>query len=135
MSTAEEKVKTTHTIGRRKTSVARVFLKPGEGTITVNKKPYKEYFARETLQMVVVQPLKLLEELKNYDIKVTCSGGGKSGQAGAVRLGIARALKELSEDNRKPLRVKGYLTRDPRMVERKKYGRHKARKKPQFSKR
>lgn len=125
----------THTIGRRKTAVARVVVKPGSGKITVNKMGYEEYFGRKTSQMVVRQPLELLEAMEKYDISLNVSGGGKSGQAGAARLAIARALIEFDAENRKSLKAEGYLTRDAREVERKKYGRHKARKRPQFSKR
>ena len=125
----------THTIGRRKTAVARAFLKPGTGVITVNKIPYEEYFGRKTLQMVIRQPLAVLESLEKYDVQINVSGGGKSGQAGSVRHAIARALVKLDAENRKALKVVGYLTRDAREVERKKYGRHKARKRPQYSKR
>ncbi len=125
-----------HTIGRRKKAVARVYVRPGKGNITVNSKPMDEYFGRETLRMVVRQPLELLERKENYDILVNVKGGGTSGQAGAVRHGISRALsEENTEEFRGPLKQKGFLTRDPRAVERKKCGRHKARKKPQFSKR
>jgi small subunit ribosomal protein S9 len=124
-----------HTIGRRKTAVARVYLKKGAGNIMVNKKPYKEYFGRETLQMILRQPLALLEQEESFDLRVVVSGGGLSAQAGAARLGISRALNELDPETRKDLKKEGYLTRDAREVERKKYGRHKARKRPQFSKR
>lgn len=125
----------THTIGRRKTSVARVFLKAGEGKITVNGMEYDKYFGRETSQMVVRQPLEILEAGSKYDIQINVKGGGKSGQAGAVRHAIARALVELDPETRTTIKHAGYLTRDARAVERKKYGRHKARKRPQFSKR
>lgn len=129
------KAATTLGIGRRKTSVARIFLKTGEGKITVNGQPYEEYFDRKTSQMVVRQPLELLKSVESYDINVNVNGGGKSGQAGAVRLAIARALIKLVPENRTEVKKAGYLTRDARAVERKKYGRHKARKRPQFSKR
>ena len=122
-------------IGRRKSSVARVFLKEGSGEITVNNMAYDKYFGRKTLQMILKQPLVLLDNTENFDIKISVKGGGKAGQAGACRLGISRALLGVEEENRKPLRGAGFLTRDSREVERKKYGRHKARKKPQFSKR
>ena len=125
----------THAIGRRKTSTARVFLKAGSGKFTVNGKEFVDYFERDTLKMIVMQPLVVLEKTEAFDILVNVEGGGKSGQAGAVRHGISRALVALEADNRKPLKVEGYLTRDPRAVERKKYGRHKARRRPQFSKR
>lgn len=146
--------------GRRKTSTARVFLRPGTGQITVNKKPLDVFFGRETARMIVRQPLVLLDELSRFDIYATVSGGGISGQAGAVRHGIVRALLKYEEENkvdtsgeggeaegsltldttdvtswRYILRRAQLVTRDPRMVERKKVGRHKARKKPQFSKR
>jgi small subunit ribosomal protein S9 len=124
-----------HAIGRRKTSVARVFLVPGEGNITVNKLPCDEYFGRKTSIMVVKQPLELLELANKYDIKVNVAGGGKSGQAGAVKHAISRVLLQVKGDYRTPLKRAGFLTRDAREVERKKYGRHKARKRPQFSKR
>lgn len=125
----------THSIGRRKTSVARVFIKPGTGEFEVNYQPYTEYFDRDTLRMIVMQPLEVIEQVGKFDIKVLVAGGGKSGQAGAVRHGIARALNKVEPEWRKAIKVEGYLTRDPRAVERKKYGRHKARKRPQFSKR
>ncbi|MCB0320013.1 MAG: 30S ribosomal protein S9 [Bdellovibrionales bacterium] len=127
-----------HAIGRRKTSVARVYLRDGKGAIVVNSKPMDDYFGRETLRMVVRQPLELLKCQDQYDVVVTVKGGGVSGQAGAVRHAISRALARTSEEVaecRTPLKRAGYLTRDPRAVERKKYGRHKARKRPQFSKR
>ncbi|MGI6524986.1 MAG: 30S ribosomal protein S9 [Bdellovibrionota bacterium] len=122
-------------VGKRKTSVARVFLKKGTGQITVNGKPYDQYFGRETLKMVVKQPLELTGKNEDLDINVNVCGGGKSGQAGATRHGIARALNVLDETMRGPLKKAGFLSRDQRAVERKKYGRHKARKRPQFSKR
>ncbi|BAI79756.1 30S ribosomal protein S9 [Deferribacter desulfuricans SSM1] len=121
--------------GRRKTSVARVFLKPGNGNITVNGKPLDEYFERPTLKMILMQPLETVNATNKFDLYITVKGGGKSGQAGAIRHGIARALVAYNEDFRSPLKKKGFLTRDPRMVERKKYGKPKARKSPQFSKR
>ncbi len=124
-----------HTIGRRKTSVARVYLRPGAGVITVNGKPYDQYFGRETLRMIVRQPLQVVEAAKSFDYLVNVSGGGISGQAGAIRHSISRALVKSDEANKKPLRAAGFMTRDDRAVERKKYGRHKARKRPQFSKR
>jgi len=125
----------THAIGRRKRSVARVYIKPGQGNIVVNDLAYDQYFGRETSTMITRQPLETLGALEQYDIKVNVSGGGKSGQAGATRLGIARALCLINGEFRTPLKQAGFLTRDPREVERKKYGRHKARKRPQFSKR
>ena len=124
-----------NTIGRRKTSIARIYLKAGTGDIVVNKRNFKEYFPIETLQTILMQPLTLLESGSSYDIKVNVKGGGTTGQAEAIRLAIARALCELNPDNRPPLKKEGYLTRDSRMVERKKYGRRKARRRFQFSKR
>jgi small subunit ribosomal protein S9 len=124
-----------HTIGRRKTSVARVFLRPGKGQVTVNGKKHEDYFGRETSKMLGVAPLVLLNGLENFDVIVNVRGGGVTGQAGAMRHGLARALVELNPAHRADLRKAGFLTRDAREVERKKYGRHKARKRPQFSKR
>ncbi|MBV1909242.1 MAG: 30S ribosomal protein S9 [Kangiellaceae bacterium] len=121
--------------GRRKSSTARVFLRPGNGTITVNQQPLDEYFGRETSRMVVRQPLELTENVEKFDAYVTVKGGGDTGQAGAIRLGITRALMEFDNELRPSLRAAGYVTRDARAVERKKVGLHKARKKPQFSKR
>ena len=122
-------------IGRRKSSVARVRVMPGSGKITVNKRDVLEYFRRETLKMVIEQPLKLTELLGKVDIVANIDGGGLSGQAGALRLGLARALLKLSGEYRPELKAAGFLTRDPREVERKKYGQPKARKNFQFSKR
>ena len=124
-----------HTIGRRKTSVARIFVSEGKGEITVNKKVYTDYFPTSTLQYKVVQPLALTGTEGNYDIKVTVVGGGTNGQAEAVRLAVSRALCQINEEHRVVLKPEGLLTRDPRMVERKKFGQKKARKKFQFSKR
>ena len=121
--------------GRRKTSAARVFLTPGNGTITINGRTLENFFGRETARMVVRQPLELTENLDKMDVNVTVTGGGNTGQAGAIRHGIARALVEHDESTRPTLRQAGLLTRDARMVERKKVGLHKARKRPQFSKR
>ncbi|MDN6179561.1 MAG: 30S ribosomal protein S9 [Halomonas subglaciescola] len=121
--------------GRRKTSTARVFLKPGSGNITVNKLALDQYFGRVTGQMVVLQPLELTETLGQFDAYVTVEGGGGSSQAGAIRHGITRALMEYNEDLRPTLREAGYVTRDARAVERKKVGLRKARRRPQFSKR
>ena len=121
--------------GRRKSSTARVFLSKGKGNITVNNRPLDEYFGRETSRMVVRQPLELTETLEQFDVKVTVKGGGGTGQAGAIRHGITRALIEYDEGFRQALRKAGYVTRDARQVERKKVGLHKARKRPQFSKR
>ena len=121
--------------GRRKTAAARVFLRPGEGGIRVNDSTLDDYFSRETLKMVVKQPLQLTETSEKFDIYVTVEGGGSSGQAGAIRHGIARALLEFNSELRDRLKSAGFLTRDPRKKERKKYGRPKARKRFQFSKR
>lgn len=121
--------------GRRKTSTARVFLKPGSGKITVNSRDLNDYFGRVTGRMVVRQPLELTETLSQFDVYVTVKGGGGSSQAGAIRHGITRALMEYNEDFRRPLRAAGYVTRDAREVERKKVGLRKARRRPQFSKR
>ena len=124
-----------NTIGRRKTSVARIYLQPGKGKITVNTKDMQEYFPVDIMQIIVKQPLVTVEVDGKYDIKVNVDGGGVKGQAEAVRLAIARALCEVDTEFRPPLKKEGFLTRDSRMVERKKYGRRKARKKFQFSKR
>ena len=121
--------------GRRKTSTARVFLRPGSGQITINGKALDEYFGRQTSRMVVRQPLQLVEMAEKFDIVITVEGGGASGQAGAIRHGIARALVEYDENLKGDLRRAGYVTRDAREVERKKVGLRKARKRPQFSKR
>ncbi|MGI9282126.1 MAG: 30S ribosomal protein S9 [Endozoicomonas sp.] len=121
--------------GRRKSSTARVFLKSGSGSISVNGRSLDEYFGRETARMVVRQPLELTELLEKFDIKITVAGGGGSGQAGAIRHGITRALMQYDESLRPALRKAGYVTRDAREVERKKVGLRKARKRPQFSKR
>ena len=121
--------------GRRKTSAARVFLSLGSGNITVNNRPLDEYFGRETARMVVRQPLETAGLVDRLDVKVTVRGGGNTGQAGAIRHGIARALVEYNEELRSPMRRAGFLTRDAREVERKKIGLHKARKRPQYSKR
>jgi small subunit ribosomal protein S9 len=125
----------TNTLGRRKTAVARIYMKKGSGNITVNGRDYKEYFPLATLQYVVTQPLKLAEVDGQYDIKVNLDGGGVAGQAEALRLAISRALCEINPEYRPVLKVKGLLRRDPRMVERKKPGQPKARKRFQFSKR
>ena len=121
--------------GRRKSSSARAFLRPGTGNIIVNKRPLDEYFGRETARMVVRQPLELVQAKDKYDIAVSVSGGGMSGQAGAIRHAITRALIEQDENLRSPLRKAGFVTRDAREVERKKVGLHKARRAPQYSKR
>ena len=121
--------------GRRKTAVARVYLSEGKGNITINKKPLEEYFTLSTLQYKVKQPLELLGVMGQYDIRVNLDGGGFNGQAEALRLGIARALVLVNEENKPALRAAGFMTRDPREVERKKPGRPGARKRFQFSKR
>ena len=121
--------------GRRKTSTARVFLKPGNGDITINGRSIDNFFGRETSRMIVRQPLEKTEMSDKIDVTVTVQGGGPSGQAAAIRHGISRALLDYTEELRSPLRKGGFLTRDARMVERKKVGLHKARKRPQFSKR
>ncbi len=121
--------------GRRKTAIARVWLRPGEGKITVNKKNFEEYFPTETLRNIILHPLKLTNLLEKYNLLVTVTGGGISGQAGALRHGIARALLQSDINLRSLLRKEGFLTRDPREIERKKYGQKKARKRFQFSKR
>jgi len=124
-----------HAIGRRKSSAARVFLRPGTGAITINKRPLDVYFGRETARMIVRQPLELAEATAKFDIMVSVVGGGISGQAGAIRHGITRALIAYDETLRSPLRKAGFVTRDAREVERKKVGLHKARRAPQYSKR
>ncbi|PJK13212.1 30S ribosomal protein S9 [Lysobacteraceae bacterium NML120232] len=121
--------------GRRKSSTARVFLRKGSGNITVNGRPLDEFFGRETARMIVRQPLELTQSLDKFDIVATASGGGTTGQAGAIRLGIARALVEYDETLKGELRKAGFMTRDAREVERKKVGLHKARRATQFSKR
>ena len=126
---------TVHTIGRRKTSIARIFVSEGKGSITVNQKDYTTYFPTPTLQYKIQQPFLLTNTEGNYDLNVTVKGGGSNGQAEAVRLAISRALCKINEEHRTELKPEGLLTRDPRMVERKKFGQKKARKKFQFSKR
>jgi small subunit ribosomal protein S9 len=121
--------------GRRKSSVARVYLRPGKGNIIVNRTPFEEYFNRDSVKQVLKQPLAVTNTLEDFDILINVKGGGKTGQAGAVRLGIARALCEVNPENRSVLKGNGLLTRDARKVERKKYGQPGARKKFQFSKR
>ncbi|MBP5624116.1 MAG: 30S ribosomal protein S9 [Lachnospiraceae bacterium] len=121
--------------GRRKSSIARVYLVPGKGNITINKRDIDDYFGLETLKVIVRQPLVATETVDKYDAVITVKGGGFTGQAGAVRHGIARALLTVDADFRPVLKKAGYLTRDPRMKERKKYGLKKARRAPQFSKR
>jgi small subunit ribosomal protein S9 len=122
-------------VGRRKTSVARVIMTPGSGKITINRRSFEQYFPLQTLRGDVVRPLEATQSSGKYDVRVSVEGGGPSGQAGAISLGIARALVRLNEENKPVLRTAGLMTRDPRMVERKKYGQRKARKRFQFSKR
>ena len=124
-----------HTIGRRKKSVARLYISKGKGNITVNKKTFTDFFPTPTLQYKIIQPLTLTENEGSFDIKLTVKGGGFNGQAEAVRLAISRALCKINQENRTILKPEGLLTRDPRTVERKKFGQKKARKKHQFSKR
>ncbi|MDO4880932.1 MAG: 30S ribosomal protein S9 [Capnocytophaga sp.] len=124
-----------HKIGRRKTAVARVYMKPGSGKVTINKRDLKEYFTTSILQYKVTQPFALLNAEESYDLNVNVYGGGITGQAEAIRLAVSRALCEVDVENRAVLKPEGLLTRDPRMVERKKFGQKKARKRFQFSKR
>ncbi len=124
-----------NTLGRRKTAVARVYMSEGKGSVTVNKRDYKEFFPVAVLQSKIVQPFELTDTVGKYDIKVNVAGGGVNGQVEAIRLGIARALVKVNEENKPLLKEEGLMTRDPRMVERKKPGQPKARKKFQFSKR
>jgi small subunit ribosomal protein S9 len=126
---------TNYGTGRRKSSTARVYMQPGTGQITVNERPLDEFFGRETGRMIVLQPLELVQLTSRFDITVKVSGGGITGQAGAIRHGIARALIRYDETLRQPLRQAGFVTRDAREVERKKVGRRKARRGPQYSKR
>jgi len=121
--------------GRRKRSIARVYLSSGKGNILINNRPFKDYLGRPTLATIVRQPLEVVGDIDGYDIKANVKGGGLTGQAGAIRLGIARALLQINEDFRVPLRQAGFLTRDARKVERKKYGQPGARKRYQYSKR
>ena len=121
--------------GRRKSSTARVFLRKGSGNITINERPIDEFFGRETARMIVRQPLQLTQSTEKFDVMVTVEGGGTTGQAGAIRLGISRALVEYDESLKSDLRKAGFMTRDAREVERKKVGLHKARRATQFSKR
>ncbi|MCD8585891.1 30S ribosomal protein S9 [Escherichia coli] len=121
--------------GRRKSSAARVFIKPGNGKIVINQRSLEQYFGRETARMVVRQPLELVDMVEKLDLYITVKGGGISGQAGAIRHGITRALMEYDESLRSELRKAGFVTRDARQVERKKVGLRKARRRPQFSKR
>lgn len=125
----------THTIGRRKTAVARIYMQPGNGTIVINNKNYKEYFTTLPLQYIINQALEIVNSKDAYDIKVNVEGGGITGQAEATRLAITRALVKINPENKPSLKSNGLLTRDPRMVERKKPGQKKARKRFQFSKR
>jgi small subunit ribosomal protein S9 len=124
-----------NTIGRRKTAVARIYMQPGKGDVTINGRDLKNYFPTEVLQIILNQPFNLVDSTGKYDLKVNVKGGGIAGQAEAIRMAISRALVEANSENRPPLKKEGFLTRDSRMVERKKYGRKKARKKFQFSKR
>ncbi|MFT6828201.1 MAG: small subunit ribosomal protein S9 [Roseivirga sp.] len=124
-----------NTIGRRKTSVARLYMESGKGVFSVNGKTLEDYFPSDVLQIIVKQPLMLIDQNDNFDFKINVDGGGQKGQAEAIRLAISRALCEVDLENRPPLKKEGFLTRDPRMVERKKPGRRKARRAFQFSKR
>ena len=124
-----------HKIGRRKTSVARIYLSKGKDKMTINGKDYKDYFPTTSLQFKILQPFKLTNNLGKFDLSVNVYGGGITGQVEAIRLAISRALSEMSDENKSALKKEGLLTRDPRMVERKKFGQKKARKKFQFSKR
>ena len=124
-----------HKIGRRKTSVARIYLSKGKDKMTINGKDYKDYFPTTSLQYKILQPFKLTDNLGKFDLSVNVYGGGITGQVEAIRLAISRALSEMSYENKSALKKEGLLTRDPRMVERKKFGQKKARKKFQFSKR
>lgn len=124
-----------NTIGRRKTSVARLYMQPGKGEMNINGRSVKDYFNSDVMEIIVKQPLVKVDQVSNFDIKVNVDGGGPKGQAEAIRLAISRALCEADPENRPPLKSEGFLTRDPRMVERKKPGRRKARRSFQFSKR
>ncbi len=128
-------METIHTVGRRKTSVARLFMKEGTGQITINGRSFEDYFPLESHRVDILKPFSVTDTMGKFDLKVNVTGGGVSGQAGAIRLAIARALLEVDPEYRAQLKPEKLLTRDPRMVERKKYGRPKARKKFQFSKR
>ena len=128
-------METVNALGRRKAAVARVYVKEGNGVITINKKDLAQYFPLEIMQFVVKQPLLKLGVAEKYDIKVNLNGGGFKGQAEALRLAIARALVKINPEDKPALKAEGFMTRDPRVVERKKYGRRKARRSPQFSKR
>jgi len=124
-----------HKIGRRKTSVARIYLSKGKDKVTVNGKDFKDYFPTTSLQYKIIQPFKITDNIGKFDLSVNVYGGGITGQVEAIRLAISRALSEMSDENKSALKKEGLLTRDPRMVERKKFGQKKARKKFQFSKR
>ncbi|MFY0689566.1 MAG: 30S ribosomal protein S9 [Cyclobacteriaceae bacterium] len=124
-----------NTIGRRKTSVARIYMKSGKGEITINSRPLSSYFPSEVLQIIVKQPLSKVEQDGNFDFNINVVGGGLTGQAEAIRLGISRALVQLDPEHKPALKSEGFMTRDSRMVERKKFGRRKARRRFQFSKR
>ena len=124
-----------NTLGRRKSSIARIYLKEGKGKITINKRDHKEYFTTDVLQYKVFQPFDLTDTRGKYDATINVNGGGTTGQVEAIRLAISRAFSEMSDENKSALKKEGLLTRDPRMVERKKFGQKKARKKFQFSKR
>ncbi len=128
-------METVNTLGRRKSAVARIYVTQGKGNITINKRPLDNYFPQKILQYVVKQPLLVLEKTEDYDIKVNLNGGGFKGQAEALRLAIARAMVKINPEDKPALKEKGFMTRDPRVVERKKPGQPKARKKFQFSKR
>ena len=128
-------METIHTIGRRKSAVARIYMSKGKGNITINNREAKDYFTTGTLMYKLNQPFSLTENLNSFDLKVNVNGGGMTGQVEAIRLAISRALCQLDEENRSVLKAEGLMTRDPRMVERKKPGQKKARKKFQFSKR
>jgi small subunit ribosomal protein S9 len=130
-----DKKQLSYATGKRKTAVARIRLQPGSGAITINKRGFEDYFPRETSRMRILEPLQITETAAQYDVFAEVNGGGTSAQADAVRHGISRALVGVAETLRPALRKAGMLTRDPREVERKKYGRHKARKRPQYSKR
>ena len=123
------------TVGRRKTSVARLYMKPGKGSFVINGLELDKYFSSELMRLIVEQPLKTVDALNSFDFKVNIYGGGLKGQAEAIRLAVSRALVKKNEENRPPLKKEGFLTRDPRMVERKKYGRRKARRAFQWVKR
>lgn len=135
MATLKQPADQHYGTGRRKTASARVFLRPGKGVISINGKSVEDYFGRETSRMLVRQPLEVTDSVGRFDIKVTVSGGGPNGQAGAIRHGLSRALIKYDEALRPPLRAAGLVTRDAREVERKKVGLHGARRAPQFSKR